>query len=166
MQYPVSQPVLTAEEVDFLNRFVDAYLVRYDAISAGIAAGLDSESAADYVYKILKTPYVVNRIRDLEDAKLDELSTTELEELLRRRVLTGLVREAHYHGADSTHGARVSALSKLASLTGMDKPLKTENVTEHRGGVMMVPAMTDPATWSANAQAQQASLVTHGANPN
>jgi hypothetical protein len=52
----------------------------------------------------------------------------------------------------------VSAYGKLASILGMDAPIKQEIDVTHRGGVMIVPMMPTAEDWEKVAEEKQAQL--------
>jgi hypothetical protein len=107
--------------------------------------------ASDYGYELTREPYVAFKIKEAIDA-------LEEDQLInRKRILSGLVREANYHGVGASHSARVGSYGKLASILGMDNH-KLEATLALRGGVMIVPQVESEETWEERAAKAQAAL--------
>lgn len=115
-------PELTESEKQIRNAFVREYLEDYDHIAAAIRIGFMKSFAEDYAHKFMAEPYVQNRIKELE---LDAGIETDADRT-KRQILAGLKREANYRGEGSSHGARVTALTNLAKLYGMEPATKTQ----------------------------------------
>lgn len=134
------------------DRFIAEYLVDFNGALAYIRAGGPCTTASKMSSQYLREPYVARKIREcidsLEEAKL----------INRKRVLAGLVREANYMGIGASHSARVSAYSKLASILGMDAPVKVDAKVKFAGGVMLVPFTADPIEWEKKAIEAQKKL--------
>lgn len=147
---------LSDKEKGLRNKFVDEYLIDFDQTAAAIRIGFSASFAQTYAEKFMTEPYVRKRITDMQIALTeDEKIEAELD---RRRIRAGLMREAHYRGPGSSHAARVSALGKLATIRDMDAPIKVKGDFTHRGGVMMVPGISNLEDWEKAAQASQTDL--------
>lgn len=147
------QPELNEREKALRDLFVDEYLKDYDPYRAALRCGFMASFAKEYAARFMSEPYVQKRISELGDTLLAD------EETQRKRTLQALIREAHYTGPGSSHAARVSALSKLAHILKME-PEKDSGAKGNGvdGGVMMVPEMTDPDSWSEMAEKSQQTL--------
>lgn len=148
---------MTPREIALRDMFVKEYLVDYKAVNAAIRCGFHKDFAVQYAQQFMNEPYVQQQLKahtlEVEDpAHLDE-------DYLKRRVITSLLREAHYDGPGSTQSARVSALSKLTAILGMDAPAKSEQTITHRGGVMAVPGIASLDDWEKAASNSQEKLV-------
>jgi phage terminase small subunit len=134
------------------DRFIAEYLFDFNGIAAYIRSGGPSSTAAKMSNQFLKEPYVLKKIKETID------SLEEAEIINRKRILAGLVREAHYQGIGASHGARVSAYSKLATILGMDAAVKIDAKVKFAGGVMVVPMAANVDEWEKVAEASQAQL--------
>lgn len=145
---------INAKEKAKVNLFVDAYLQCHDAPRAAVMAGVSPASAVQVGYEMLRWPAVIERM----DAVVEQLEEERL--LTRKMVLMGLLKEANYHGHDSSHGSRVRAWMGLARIKKMDVQVTEVDVT-HRGGVMLIP-MPDSANtidgWAQFAEEGQRQL--------
>lgn len=135
----------------FRDRFILEYLRDFNATQAYIRAGGTSARPTKAGYEIKCEAYVAKAIADAIDA-LDEAAVTT-----RQRILAGLVREANHVGGDSSHGARVTAWSKLAGLMGLEAP-QVEAAQALRGGVLIVPATQKVDDWEKRSAAAQQAL--------
>lgn len=123
---------ISAREKAKVEAFVDAYIQCHDAPRAAIMAGVSPSTAVQVGYEMLRWPAVIERM----DRIVEELEEERL--LTRKMVLMGLLKEANYHGHDSSHGSRVRAWMGLARIKKMDVQVTENNVTV-RGGIMVVP---------------------------
>lgn len=166
IEEPMDMPELSHREIALRNTFVKEYLVDYDQIGAAVRCGYHASYAKEMGVRFMGCPYVVQRISQIE------LQTPEEEDaVMRKRVISGLIREANYRGPGSSPSARVAALSKLAAIQGMDAP--TRNKTEltgadgqplNGGGIFVVPGIVTLEEWEAKAAQQQEDLV-NGTTP-
>lgn len=119
-------PELNEREKAFRDQFVKEYLLDYSPYLACLRLGFASDFAKDWAQKFMGEPYVIKRIAELECAPPS--ADSEEADTLRnkQRVMANLWRESQYFGPGSSHAARVAATAKLASMFGMDAPVKTE----------------------------------------
>lgn len=151
---------LTHREKALRDHFVNEYLVDYDAKSAAIRVGYGSSYAHEMSVRLMQCPYVLQQI-SVKESTNEEEST----EVMRKRVIQGLIREANYKGPGCSPSARVAALAKLAEIQGLYAP--TRSKTELTGpdgqplggGVFVVPGICSVEDWEKMAAAQQAALV-------
>lgn len=111
---------LTKSEKALRNRFVEEYLVDYDALGAAIKLGYTESYAKDYASKFMREPYTLNRIADREK----DLGLSKEEDQHRHRIIAGLYREAN--SRFNSGSARVAALAQLSKVIGVEAPVKTE----------------------------------------
>lgn len=157
---------LTHRERDLRDHFVNEYLVDYDQKSAAIRIGYGQSYAYEMSVRLMQCPYVLQQIK-LKETTGEE----ESDEAMRKRVISGLIREANYKGPGCSASARVAALAKLAAIQGMDAP--TRSKTEITGpdgqplggGMFVVPGIISVEEWEKAAAAQQAALVNQSADP-
>ena len=154
-------PALSKSEMDLRDRYVQEYVVDYDAYAACIRLGYQPAYAKEFCVRFMNEPYVLNKLKQQEtigDEQDDE--TTQ-----KRKIVSALWREANNKGAGSSQAARVAALSKLSAFYGMDAAIRTK--TELTGkdgkplgeGVFVVPGLATAAEWAAEAEQQQEELV-------
>lgn len=136
--------------------FISEYLVDFNQTDAAQRCGFQREFAIEYGQRLMATPYVKRRIKELQLMKVDEVQDAEYNKV---RVKAALIREAHYHGPGSSQSARVAALAQLSKLYGMEAPKKSEATVTHRGGVMAVPGIATMDDWEAAAVQSQVELV-------
>lgn len=152
---------LTASEVKLRDKFVTEYLSDYDEVKAAVRVGYPRNIAKEYSVRLMGDPYVLQQIKKRE-------ATTEEEttEQMRKRVLTGLIREANYTGPGGSASARVAALSKLAAIAGMDAPSRSQTEIIGAGaagaGMFVVPGLMTVEQWEAAAEKQQNELIASG----
>lgn len=150
------QPLSDAEK-ELREWFVREYIFDYNAVQAAYRIGFQAPFATEYAKQFMNEAYVQSAIRRHQIAKSS--NEAEEKEQLERQVQTSLVREANFHGADSSHGARVSALGKLVTILGMEAAKKTEVDVNHRGGVMIIPAIANVEDWEKEAMESQGELI-------
>lgn len=155
---PEQGPELTFREKALRDKFVGEYLIDYNPLAAAIRIGYPKGYAKEYAARFMEEPYVLNKIREQESTSEDV--TTDV---MKKRIMAGLVREANYNGPGSSQAARVAALSKLAQMHGMDAPRRTE-ITGADGaplgeGAFVVPGVISVEDWERAAEEQQAALV-------
>jgi hypothetical protein len=132
------------------DMFITEFVSDFNAINAVLRSGGATSTAAKTAYQFMREPYVQRRIKEVID------SMEEADIINRKRILAGLIREANYMGIGASHGARVSAYSKLASILGMDAPQKHQ--VQVSGGVMVVPMTTNLNDWETVAEQKQLAL--------
>lgn len=111
---------LTKQERDFRERFVEQYLVDYDAYSAAIRLGYQEAFARQYAKQFMAEPYTLNRIAEREA----EMGILTEEDQHRKKIVAGLYREAY--NRSNSGSARVAALAQLAKIIGIEAPAKTQ----------------------------------------
>lgn len=158
----MTQPPMNEREKALRDLFVREYLVDYNAFGAAMRCGFMRSFAEDYAKKFLEEPYVQQQITllqvNISHADDDEAASA----FNKSRIYNGLMREAHYYGPGSSSASRVAALSKLATIEGMDAKAKAKNPNDHsskRGGVMVAPSIIDVTDWEQTAVKSQEKLV-------
>lgn len=128
---------MTAREKELKDWFVREYLIDYNFKAAAIRIGFNDGLAAEYGQKFRYDPYVQRQITQSMRAEPHDKEAVESQR--SQQIMGSLVREANYSGPGASHSARVTALSKLATIHGMDAPTKTkvESVVTHKGKVDM-----------------------------
>ena len=121
---------LTATEKSLRDRFVKEYMKDYDALGAATRVGYSSSYASQFAGQFMQEPYTRQAISRAEEA----LGGKTEKERHRKRVVTMLYREANSRGTGSSHGARVSALSRIGTMLGLDEPAKIE-LTEKKSAI-------------------------------
>ncbi len=125
----VQSELLSKREMQIRERFVDEFLFDYNYTAAAVRVGYLESDAKQFGQKFKYDSYVQKLIA----TRMSEENEEDSEEALKRLIVRSLMKEATYNGSGSSHGARVSALSKLSSIFGMDAPAKTETKVEHSG---------------------------------
>lgn len=103
-------------------RFVQEYIVDYNATQAAIRAGYSPKTAYSNGQRLLKHAEVQAAIKEIQDKATDKAIVD------RNMVLAGLLKEAEFKGQGASHAARVSAWEKIGKTMGMFID-KTENNT-------------------------------------
>lgn len=151
------EPELSPREKALRDEFVKEYYFDRNPVAAARRLGFMEGFAEDYAQRFMNEAYVRRKMKEYE-SKLVQDNPDQLAEK-RAMVEQKLLFEANYHGPGSSHAARVSALSKLCALYGMEKASGEKDlVDEDYGGVMVVPAMVSADNWGAAAAKQQEKL--------
>jgi len=95
------------------QRFIDEYLIDFNATQAAIRAGYSQDTAKQQGSRLLSNVDV----RAAIDTAIRERSSRAL--LSQDAVLCGLLEEARYNGEGSSHSARVSAWAHIGKHLGM-----------------------------------------------
>lgn len=152
-------PDMTPADKELRDLFAREYLFDFDPKAACIRCGFLEQYALQYAQQFMGESYVQNKIASLSKVGKAIGEDKEHDQQTKQAVLTSLFREANYRGAGSSHGSRVAALAKLASILGMDAPTKMEQTITHKGGVMAVPGIVKIDEWEAQAVASQTKLT-------
>ena len=150
----LAEKELTEEEYLLRKAFVQEYMKTRNAYKACIALGFMEAYAQDWA-KALMGEGIVRRL--ISQAEREEDSAEAAIER-QRKYRAWMETEATYYGPGSSHGSRVAAISHLMKMEGMEAPTKTETEVTYKGGVMMVPALTNPDEWGNLAAKSQAEL--------
>ncbi len=140
--------------------FVNEYLVDYNAVSAAVRCGYNQVYAREMSVRFMHCPYVMQQITLKQQSQ-----EIESDDAMKKRVISGLIRESNYTGPGCSAGARVAALAKLAAIQGMDAPTRTKTELTGpdgqplSGGIFVVPGLVTVEDWEKAAEEQQAKLV-------
>lgn len=129
LPHSLDDPALTESEKEIYDRFVIEYLIDFDYLAAAIRVGYEGRIAVKMGSKFKYNTYIQRQIAEaLVNRPEDPVATAESNE---QRIINSLFKEANYKGPGSSHGARVSALTRLSVLCGMEKP--NESRIHHDG---------------------------------
>jgi len=144
------------DEADHLLRteFVKLYLEIRSPYDACIKLGFMEAYAMDWAKQFMGEGVVRRLIAEADAAEDSDKASDDR----KRKYRTWMEREATNRGADSSHGSRVTAISHLMKMEGMEAPREITATVEHKGGVMMVPQITNPNEWGKHAAASQSAL--------
>jgi len=95
------------------KRFIEEYVIDFNATKAAINAGYSEKTARSIGCELLTKPDIRRAIKQL----LEELSADAY--VSREVILTGLLKEAMGTGENSTPASRVNAWSQLGKLSGL-----------------------------------------------
>lgn len=140
---------LTPGEMHARDKFVEQYLIDYDAYKACLRCGYLEAYAKERSVTLMADPYVAWALQKRQDTHAEDA------DVLKNRVVQGLVREANNYGEGSSHTARVTALKQLAEIYGVEAKKGQGN---NPGGVMIVPAISNVDDWESAAVQQQEDL--------
>jgi hypothetical protein len=152
---------LTKSEMELRDKFVVEYLKDYDHYAAAIRIGYAPAFAKEFSNRFMNETYVLNKIKQ-QEAVPDDLAD---EVTQKRKIATGLWKEANYFGSGSSQSARVAALAKLSAFYGMDAPTRSQQELTGRNGealgagVLVVPGLMTAEAWAEQAERQQSELV-------
>ncbi len=132
LEPPLAEPTYSQAEIEFRDKFVREYLVDYDYTGAAIRVGFAENVAHLYGRQFKHDAYVQRCIANATSAEYDDPDAAMKQQ--KQRVLNSLMKEANYKGPGASHAARVSALSKLAQIHGLEAPTKTVSKVTHEGG--------------------------------
>lgn len=137
--------------------YIKEYLVDYDEVAAATRVGYPKAIAREFAAKFMGEPYVLRRIKE-QEGNVDPNSDDA--DVVKKRIMAALMREANYRGPGSSQSARVAALSRLATLNGMDPINKPKDSEVPLGeGTFVVPGVMTPEQWEQAAASQQEALV-------
>ena len=127
--------------------FITELIKDWSPVNAVLRSGGAVSTRVKTAHQLMREPYVQQELaKYIDQAKESDI-------INRNRVLAGLVKEANFQGFGSSHGARVSAFGKLATILGMDAPIKHQ--VEVHGGVMVVPMTKNLDDWEVVAEEKQ-----------
>jgi hypothetical protein len=153
----VMQQALSPQEKALRDKFVTEYLVDYDAWAACIRVGFLKSVAIEYAGHFMQEPYVQQQIALRQQGEPG--NTKEQEAIERRLVKQWLIQEARYKGPGASHSGRVQALGHLKNMLDLDGTKKVKKDVTHRGGVMLVPAISSVDEWEKAAAVEQDKLI-------
>lgn len=145
---------LTPEEYELRREFVRLYLETRNAYAACLALGFVHAYAEDWARMFMSEGVVRRLIIEAEQAEESESGKLERQ----KRYRAWMEQQATYYGPGASHGARVTAIANLMKMEGMEAPSKSETEVTYKGGVMLVPHMTNPDEWGEVAAKSQANL--------
>jgi hypothetical protein len=145
---------LTEEEYLLRVEFVKAFMRTRNAFRACIEIGFMEAYALDWAKVFMNEGAVRRLISKFEMEEDSEEAAIERQ----RKYRAWLEQEATYYGPGCSHGSRVTAIAHLMKMEGMEAPVKTETEVLHKGGVMLVPALTSPDVWEKSASVSQNEL--------
>ena len=148
------EPELSERERALRDLFVDELLVDGEWVKAAQRCGFQYAFAEEYAKKFEQEAYVQKRIALKRQQPVDPDKLADFDKRIARNVL---VQEAQ--NPNTTGATRVAAARNLMIMYGMDAPTKIQQEVEHRGGVMMVPAIASLDDWERFAQASQQKLA-------
>ena len=122
------------------ERFVDEYLVDFNATQAAIRAGYSEHTAKSIASENLTKPDIAEAIRNRLVAKKKK---TQLDADF---VIHSLMAESMDQGERSSHGARVQALAHLGKVLGLFAPEKISVETSHKEWLDSLPDPIDERT--------------------
>lgn len=126
----MEQPHLNLSDLEKANRrkFVNEYLIDYDAIAACKRMGYHNQHAIMYSKDFLDCSYVSKLITDKEFSLAENTEESIAEQ--RRRLRVALWREANHRGYEAKHAARVQALGIIKTILYKDDEKKNDNVAD------------------------------------
>ena len=122
-----------AELTDKQQRFVDEYLVDFNATQAAIRSGYSEKTARAIGAENLTKPDIAKAI---QNAMTHKKQRTELDADF---VIKSLMAEAMEQGERSSHGARVQALAHLGKVLGIFAPDKVSVDMSHKDWLESLP---------------------------
>ena len=144
--FPETLPVERIEE------FVSEYLFDFDAMAACQRIGFAADVAFNMAQHFLKDPGTQRAIREAQE-------TDDIPVGMKGRIVNLLVKEANYHGDDSSASARVSALKQLSNIYGLDNEANKDEGLLIENAVMVVPAIASVEDWEQQAEEAQDALL-------
>lgn len=114
------QKKLTELEKKTRERFVEEYMVDYSPVHALMRIGYTEQFAKDYSARFMSEEYTLNLIKKKEE----ELGITSEKEVHRRKIVSGLYREAM--NLENNGSARVAAYGQIAKVVGIEAPVEAK----------------------------------------
>lgn len=149
----VMESGLSSKEQELRDLFVEQYFYDFDPVAAALRVGFLPSVANTYARQFMNEGYV---LRQIEKHRTQTPENEDAQMERDQQLVFNTLRQAAMNGP---FASRVQAAAKLGSFRGMDAIIKTQNDHLHRGGVMLVPNITDVGEWEKAAQASQQKLV-------
>jgi len=146
----LSEPELSESDLLLRQEFVRLYMTKRNAYDACLKLGFLPSYAKDWSKNFMQDGYVRRLIAKAEQERNPDGRYTPRQ----LELIAQLDREANYFGVGCAHGSRVTAILGLMKLEGMDQQVE-EAGKGPRGGVMVVPQLTDANTWGEVALSSQ-----------
>lgn len=127
------QSPLNEREKEIRNRFAVEYVKCRDPVKSAIKVGYNDMAAREYAVRFMNEAYTLAAIDIAENMVENSDESGMSPEQLKIKRLLFLEAEDRTYGA--SHSARVSALSKLASICGMESPIRLESNVNHSGSL-------------------------------
>lgn len=152
----LAQTELTEEEILLRREFARVFvtLEHFNAYNTCRRMGFAQPYCQDWAKAFMDCCVTRQFITEQKNLIMEEEALKDLD----IEIIQGLREQSHYNGPGASHGARVSALMGLAKIRGLEQATKTETEVTYKGGVMMVPALTNPDEWGNLAAKSQAEL--------
>jgi hypothetical protein len=147
------EPPLSPQEKALRDEFVGYYLEDLDYYKAALRVGFNKAYAMQYAQQFEQESYVQQQI--MIRSRQAPLNAREQEQIDKAAVMNTLRLLIN----NGPYAVRATAAAKMASILGMDAPVKSQADITHRGGVMAVPAIASMDEWEKTAQATQERLV-------
>ena len=106
------------------QRFVEEYVIDFNASRAAISAGYSEKTARSISSELLTKPDIRRAVK----THLEQLSTDSY--VSREVILTGLLKEAMGRGENSTATSRVASWGHLAKLCGLYTDTKPQTTVD------------------------------------
>jgi phage terminase small subunit len=148
------EPEPTEQERALLDLFCQEYLRDSNTTQAASRCGFQAGFAEQYGQRFFARSYVQRRLAPLREAHVDEKHERQYDTRAVKTILREIMLNPYQRPA-----ARVAAAAKMASIYGMDAPVKSQVDINQRGGVMQVPGIASLDDWEAAAQASQTALA-------
>ena len=132
--------------------FAQALVACGDERTAAIAVGVHVDTVDDFISKAREHPEVLRILVEDKMARPDFNDKDSVKEY----VFKNLWKEATFKGIGSNHSARITALTKIADLAGIEAPQQMD-ANAINGGVMAIPVIS-AADWDKSCEEMQVAL--------
>ncbi len=123
----VQKQQLSPREMAVRDLFVDEYFKDFNSQRACIRVGYAEPDVKTFAAKFQYCPYVQNKIAERKNQNMVVDSNNELDiDLMRVKLINGLMEDALFNGPGASHSARVKAKSELAKLLALEPPKRIE----------------------------------------
>lgn len=142
-------------EILLRKAFVQEFMKTRNAFRACISLGILAPYAESWAESFMSEGYVR---RLVHEAEREEDTGGDRVNERQSKYRAWMEEQATYYGPGNSHGARVTAITNLMKIEGMEAATKIETDVTHKGGVMLVPALTNANEWCAVAVQSQSEL--------
>lgn len=149
-----AQQGLSDNDILLRKEFAKLFCDTHNAITACKELGLALPYVEDWARTFMGCAVTRSFIKEEQAYRATEEGLKDA----HAEVYTQLRALGNYIGPGTSHSARVTAWVQYGKFLGMDQPTKTEAEVVHKGGVMLVPALTNPDEWSQLAALSQTAL--------
>jgi hypothetical protein len=154
--WAMMEPELSEREKALRDKFCEEYIKDENEYKACSRVGFAAAFVPEMAKLFMRESYVTKKIRAMQEEQLHGPEKDAKQ--TARDIAISVYKEVALNKFEKG-AARVAAASGLVNLHGIAAPTKSQVDVNHRGGVLMVPAIASLNDWESIAMATQRGLV-------